>query len=104
VLLNYKISIERKVQVQAADGSLTTTRTVVATTYAGVKPKRGSERSQSNQTESPADYEFHLRRNGSIQADDVIIWNGSEWNIRFISDDGPRALYMMIEAERGVAV
>jgi SPP1 family predicted phage head-tail adaptor len=65
---------------------------------------RGSERNQSNQPESVAGYTFHIHYRADLLADDVIVWNGNQYNIRFIADEGMGSVYLMIEAERGVAV
>lgn len=102
--LRYRIRIERKGQVQAADGSLTTTRTLLCEAYAQVQPMRGSERDQSMQTEAAADYKFTIRRRGDIREDDIIVWQGTDYNIRAILDYGPQSLYLTLEAQRGVAV
>ena len=102
--LDQYIEIKRKAQVQQPDGSLQTTLSVLSAEYAKVVPMRGSERNASSQTESPANYRFHIHQRTDIREDDVIVWNGDSYNIRFISSEGQGAIYLMIEAERGVAV
>ena len=102
--LTYLIRVERKSQVQAPDGSLTTERIKLFDAYAHITPISGRERNQSSQTEASADYRFTIRRQSGLVEDDVIVWDGRDFNIRFISDFGPRSLYMTLDAERGVAV
>jgi len=102
--LRHVIEIRRKQQTQQADGSLDTTLAVVAKAYASAYPMRGDERRMGQQTEAQADYRFHIHHRSDLNADDVIVWNGHQYNIRFIADRGPGSVYMMIEAERGVAV
>jgi SPP1 family predicted phage head-tail adaptor len=104
VTLDQIISISRKVQSQDARGTLVTTLDSIAQCYARVRPLRGSERGQGNQVEATADYRFYIHYRSDLIEDDVIVWRGSQFNIRFIGDEGPGSIYLMIEAERGVAV
>lgn len=102
--LDQIITIKRKEQTQNERGALVTTLTQVAQAYAKVRPLRGVERDQGTQVEAPANYRFHIHYRSDLLDDDVIEWQGREYNIRFIADEGPGAIYLMIEAERGVAV
>lgn len=102
--LDQFIEIRRKAQVQQANGSLTTTLNLIATEYAAVIPMGGSERNMASQNEAAANYRFHIHHRSDLIPDDVVVWNGSQYNIRFIADKGPGSIYLMIEAERGVAV
>ena len=43
---------------------------------------------------------IHYR--GDLSAANVIVWNGVDYNIKFIADNGPKEVYMYIDAERGV--
>lgn len=102
--LDQPIEIQRKTQVQQADGSLATTFTVLTTAFASVKKQRGGESSQSDQTEAVASYIFTIHARTDLLEDDVIVWRSRLYNIRFIDDMGHGQVYMQIEAERGVAV
>lgn len=102
--LDQLITINRKAQVQQADGSLQTTMTKVADAYAAAYPIRGDERRMGDQTEAQADYRFRILARSDIRPDDVIVWDGVEYNIRFIASRGAGEIYMMLEAQRGVAV
>ena len=102
--LNQIVSIQRKTQVQQADMSLLTTLAEVAEVYAMVFPIRGSERNQGDQTEARANYRFTIHQRTDLLDDDVLVWNGYQYNIRFIADRGPGSIYLKIEAERGVAI
>jgi SPP1 family predicted phage head-tail adaptor len=104
VTLDQLITISRKAQTQQADGSLQTTLTKLADAYAAAYPMKGDERRASMQTEERADYRFHIHYRADLRADDVITWNGQQFNIRFIADKGPGSVYLMIEAEKGVAI
>lgn len=102
--LDQFIDIKRKTQVQQLDGSLQTVFTLLGSEFARVVPIRGSERNASTQTEAPANYRFHIHYRSDLVEDDVIVWEGQTYNIRFIASDGPGSVYLMLEAERGVAV
>ena len=102
--LDQIITIKRKEQTQNARGALVTNKAELAKAYARVRAIRGSERDQGTQVEAPANYRFHIHYRSDLLEDDVIEWQGSEYNIRFIADQGPGSIYLMIEAERGVAV
>lgn len=101
--LDYLIRIVRQSRAKEADGRLVTSQIDLAEVYAAVRPLRGNERNQSQQTEAPAQYVFTIRRINGIHEDDVIVWQGETYNIRFVADHGPRSLYLRLEAERGVA-
>lgn len=102
--LDQFITVNRKGQTQADDGSLTTTMTKRFDAYAAVYPIRGDERRMGNQNEAQADYRFRIIARTDVDADDVIVWNGREYNVRFIAERGPGEIYMTLEAQRGVAV
>ena len=85
-------------------GTLSSTRTLIAQAYAKVRPLSGRERSQSDQTEAAANYRFHIHHRSDITGATILVWNGVDYNIRFVADNGPKEAYMYIDAERGVAV
>lgn len=97
------ISFYRKSQTRAANGTLETTRVKIADAYAKTRPKSGAERSQSDQTEASADYRFFVHQRSDLTEADIIVWNGVDYNIAFIADNGPKEPYMYIDAKRGVA-
>lgn len=101
--LDQIITIRRVTQTQQADGSLASVNTD-SQAYAAVYPMRGDERRMGNQQEAQADYRFHVINGTDLRMTDVILWNGYEFNVRFIADKGPQPPYLMFEAQRGVAV
>lgn len=104
--LDERITVSRETLVADGQGGNTVTLTTVGVFHANVKVLSGRERDMANQTESPRDYRFTIRRStlsGTIRADDKITWRNKVMNIRFITDQGPRMPYMMIDAEAGVA-
>lgn len=101
--LRERVTIRRTTQAADAYGALVATDTDVATVWALVRPMTGRERSASQQTEAVAMYLVVMRYRDDLRDDDVLVWRGYTFNIRFIKDRGPRAMYLEIEAERGVA-
>jgi len=102
--LNEHITYYRKTQVKDEYGTLTTTRTLIAKAKAKVRPLSGIERDRSDQTEASANYRFNVHQRSDLLHDDIIVWMGTDYNIRFIADNGPKERYMYIDAERGVAI
>ena len=101
--LNELISFYRLSQTKDEYGTLVTTRVLVAQAYASVRPMSGSERNRSDQTEAFADYRFYVHYRAGLSAANLIVWNGTDYNIKFIADNGPKEVYLYIDAERGGA-
>lgn len=101
--LNESISLYSKTQSRADNGTLTTTRTLVATVYAKTRPMSGKERNQSDQTEAAADYRFYIHQRSDFTEANILVWNSVDYNIVFIADNGAKEPYMYIDAKRGVA-
>ena len=102
--MNERIAVYRKAQTQDEYGTLSQTRTLIAKLQANVKVMSGSERAMSDQTEAHATHRFHVHYRSDLRADDIIVWNSNDFNIKFIADNGPKDRYMYIDAQRGVAV
>lgn len=101
--LNEVISLYTLTQVKDAYGKFATTRTLLAQAYAAVQVMSGAERNISLQTTPTANYRFYVHYSSDITPAKLLVWNGVDYNIRFIADNGPKEVYMMIEAEKGVA-
>jgi SPP1 family predicted phage head-tail adaptor len=101
--LDQRITIEQETRAADAYGGAVTAWTTLATTWAAVKPLSGRERADMAAIEAPASYRFTIRRRADVTDAMRLGWNGAVYNIRFIADPGARALYMTIDAERGVA-
>lgn len=101
--LNELVSFYRLSQTQNEYGTLVTTRVLIAQAYAKVRPMSGSERNRSDQTEAFADYRFYIHYRSDIGAANLIVWNGTDYNIKFIADNGPKEAYLYVDAERGGA-
>lgn len=102
--LNEKVQVYSKAQTRNADGSLDNTRTLITTEYMEVRAMSGSERSRNEGREDYANYRFTCHRRTDINENHILRWNSTDFNITFIADNGPRAKYMYIDAERGGAM
>lgn len=71
--------------------------------WAKARPLTGREFERYDQVNATAMVAFVIRYRSGIRANDRIEWNGEKYNIRYIPPVTGRALYMVIEAEKGVA-
>lgn len=101
--LDQRITIQQETRTADDYGGAVTAWPTLATVWANVRPLAGRERADLAAVEAPATYRFTIRRRSDITAAMRIAWDGQTYNIRFVSDPGPRSLYMALEAERGVA-
>lgn len=76
----------------------------VANVAAMVRPMSGRERENANMIQSSANYLVVIRYRDDIRENDILEWRGRKMNIRFVKDRGPRAIFLEIEAEAGVAL
>ena len=102
--LNELVSFYSKSQTQNEYGTLVTTRVLIAQAYAKVRPLSGNERNSSDQTEDFANYRFYIHYRSDVIAADLIVWNGTDYNIKFVADNGPKQAYLYLDAERGGAM
>ena len=103
---NERNTIQRETLSDDGQGGSTRTLATLATCWAKVVPLSGKERDMANQTESPRNYRFTVRRTSEtagVLAKDLIVWRNKTMNIRFIGLNSPKELYLQIEAEDGVA-
>jgi len=98
------VSVKRELRVSDGMGGDTVTLIDVATdVWAFVKPVKGSERAAHDSIEAQAFYRFKIRNRNDIKASDRIVWNSETFNIRAVLTTGNRAMYLEIDAERGVS-
>lgn len=102
--LNELIAVYRKGTTPDDMGTIDDSRTLVAEMYAKVRPMSGSERNKGEQPEDYANYRFTIHQRSDLIPADVIVWNGTDYNIKFIADNGPKEPFMYIDAERGGAM
>lgn len=71
--------------------------------WAKVKSKSGNELNQTDQIQATGKYQFVIRWRNDFDETNQIVWDGEVYNISFISNMGGRKLYLVVDAERGVA-
>ena len=103
--LDQRISITRESLAADAMGGGAVSLDILVGAYAKVRAKGGNERVLADKVEAPASYTFTIRNRSDIDIrdNDRIDWEGVQYNIRFVRREGLRALFLDIEAERGVA-
>lgn len=101
--LDQRVAIVRETLTSDSMGGATVTTATVATVWAKVIARSGREREQADRLAAEAAYTFVIRWRGDVLESDRLSWRGQEFNIRAISQDGGRKLYLEIDAERGVA-
>jgi len=102
--LNELVTFYNKSQVKNEYGTLVTTRVKITDAWAKVRPMSGSERNRSDQTEEFANYRFNIHYRSDIGEANILVWNNTDYDIKFIADNGPREAYMYIDTERGGAM
>lgn len=101
--LDQRISFITDSAVSDGQGGRTLTPSTVATVWAKVKSKSGSEKTNFDRVNAVATYIFVTHYRSDITENMRISWNGVEYNIRYIPKLGGRKLYSEFEAERGVS-
>ena len=98
--LDQRIEVFRLIVSDDGYGGETQTPSSLGVFWAKVKPMGGNEKKSQERVHDTANYRFILRYTDQIKEDDYIAWNGSEFNVRMIRDDGSRNLYLEIDAEK----
>jgi len=101
--LNQRIRFEAETVGDDGMGGGASSWAEFVTVWGAVRPLSGRERTQADQVEAPANYEFTIRRRSDLTEALRISWAGDLFNIRFIALPDPRSLTMTITAERAVA-
>lgn len=105
-VMDQRITIKR-VSGRTDDGmgGFTESVTTLATVWAAVDAKGGSEEDRAARVNAEGTVIFTIRnrRDLTLRANDRIEWEGRSYNIRVIETPGRRDMYLPILAERGVA-
>lgn len=104
--LDSRIELQKEERTDDGMGGSTSEWVTQATVWAQVRSLTGTERMRSDMLAAKGGYRVVIHNNGV--AHDVtsawrIKWRGRTLNIRHIEDNGPRPLYLIMEAEAGVA-
>jgi len=105
--LDQRVVFQAKTRTPDGGGGFVDTWSNIGATpevWAKVWPVSGRERVEGQQIESPTMYRFRIRNRSDLTTAMRVVWRGRAHNIRFIADPGPRALYLDIDAEAGVAI
>lgn len=102
--LDQLITIRREVRVPDSMGGSDLEWQDVDTCWALVRPMSGRERLAAGQVEASANYLVVIHAGTEVLEKDIIVWNEQALNVRFVKNRGSRALFLEIEAEKGVAM
>lgn len=100
--LDQSITIERRTETADGGGGIVRGWEALATVWAAVKAKASREGMDEGRMAAVFAVMFTIRNRDVIETD-RILWNGEVYNIRGVLRQGSRAMYVTIEAERGVA-
>ena len=102
--LTERVTFKREVRVDDGMGGSRSEWQDIATRWALVRPLTGRERLAADKVEASANYLIVVRAPCDVQEKDIAVWGEHALNVRFVKRRGPRALFLEIEAEMGVAV
>lgn len=72
--------------------------------WAKVVPLSGNESLAYSKLNAIALYRFVFRYRSDLDETQKIVWDGDDYNIRFIPSRGSRPLFVEVIAERGVTI
>ena len=101
--MNERVQIIRETRTSDGAGGQTLSLTTLASVWAHVRPRSGREMERFDRVNASAMYLFVIRYRTDVEESDRILWKGEYYNIRYIAQGTGRALYLEIDAERGVA-
>jgi SPP1 family predicted phage head-tail adaptor len=103
--LDQLIDFKRKVLVSDGMGGQTQTINNLASgVWAKARAMSGREVAKYDQLNATAMVTFITRYRTDIKEADYIVWNGANYNIRYIQPNSARDLYTVFEAEKGLAL
>lgn len=104
--LDQRITMQRKTATADGAGGVTEAWANLATNprpWAEVIAKAGRETMVENRMAATFVTTFTIHNRTDLTELDRIVWGGENYNIRGIRRQGARELFLIIEAERGVA-
>jgi len=103
--MDQKITIQRETLTSDGMGGQEVTVTdLLVDEWAAVRPLSGREFERYDAMQATAMVRFTIRFREGIRHNDRIIWQGTAHNIRYIPPASTREMYLVMEAERGVAL
>jgi len=103
--LDQRITFQERISVPDGMGGDTVTWASITNgdAWAHVRPKNGREVTEFDRVNAEAGYLFVVRNRQDITDSNRIIWEGEPFNIQVRKQPKKRALYLEIDADRGVA-
>ena len=101
--LDQKVAIRRATLEPDGCGGNYKVWSTVATVCAHVRPSSGGETTRYDRVNAEAMYRFVFHNRPGLLESDKLVWNGVDYNIRFIHRRTCRNLYLEVDAQRGVA-
>ena len=103
--LDQRIDIKYKSKVaDGGGGNVITWQILGCNIFAKAEPLSGNEALKYNKLNAIALYKFVVRYREDIDETQKIIWNGDEYDIKYILGRGVRKLYLEFIAERGATL
>lgn len=105
-MLDQRITFQRNTPVSDGMGGQTKAWADLSdtpTVWANAKPVRGMETLEDGGTVAKAQHLFTIRYRDDVSELDRIVWRDESYNIRTVKRTSGRELFLVIEAERGVA-
>lgn len=100
--LDQRVTLRREVNTPDGQGGNVHSWQDIATVWAKVRPMSGREREHADRLNAAANYVILIRTRTDVDETCIATWNGVDFNIRFVRHE-PRARFMMLEVEKGVA-
>lgn len=103
--LDERIELQKETFTENSVGGQSAEWSTQYTVWAAVRSLTGGEREHSDFLQANGGYRVAIRNRSDIDVDESwrIVWRGKNLNIRFIEDNGPRDVYLVMQAESGVA-
>jgi SPP1 family predicted phage head-tail adaptor len=103
--MRQRILFREKVETGDGAGGTTVTWQDWGERWSKARKASGDRRYETAQTDFPVDATFTVRRDDCAGVDEemVIVWQGEAYEIQFIQDHGPAAMYMVIEGKSGTS-
>ena len=101
--LDQRVKVMRKQEVSDGYGGITVSWIESGDYWSHVRPMAGREIEDFDRLQGTASYLFVFRNGIDLQDDDRLDWYGEQFNVRVRKQPKGRAMYVEVEAERGVA-
>lgn len=103
--LDERVELQKETFTSDGMGGQTSEWVTQATVWASVRALSGRERLHSDHLQASGGYRISIRNRTDLDVTAAwrVVWRGNSYNVRFPQDNGPRDMYLILEAEAGVA-